>query len=63
MVHHPTVGVDPAGGGRALARVLALVVETRPVVRTLAVGETFPSSAAHQGIASVTSSAIGICTT
>ena len=55
MVDHPAVSVDPAGGGGALARVLALVVETCLVVWTLAVIETFSSSTAHQSISPVAS--------
>ena len=55
MIHHLAVSVGSTGGVRALAGIFALVVKTCPVLRTLAVIETFSSPAGHQGVASVTS--------
>ena len=47
------VGVGSAGSVRALAGVLAPVVEAGPVLGTLAVVEALSSPAGHQGIAPV----------
>ena len=47
------VGVGSAGSVRALAGVLAPVVEAGPVPGTLAVVEALSSPAGHQGIAPV----------